>query len=85
MQTILVSKTHRSEVVHSVHTKAQRETVQKITESPEFDFACGNPFKKEVGVHCHCTFSFLYFTKDKNLHLANISPTGRITKRVTAD
>ena len=81
MKTILVSNLYKQEAVHSVRTKAQRETVQKIVENLEFDFACGNPFKKEVGDFTG-TFYFLYYTKGGKLHLVKISPTGRITKNI---
>ena len=83
METILVSTARKSEVVHPVRTEAQRETVRKITGSSEFDFALGNPFTKEVSDFTG-TFSFLYVTKDGKLHLARISPTGRITKSCEA-
>jgi len=79
MKAILVSNLHTKEVVHLVRTRIQRETVQKITESSKFDFACGNPFKKEIGDFVG-SFNFLYYTKDKKLHLVRITPIGGITK-----
>ena len=83
MKTIPVSNLHIQKVIHPVRTEAQREIVMKIAESPEFDFACGNPLRKEVGDFTG-TFCFLYYTKNKRIHSARISPTGKVTKNYEA-
>jgi len=79
MNTILVSNKHLKEKVFPVRTKAQRDTALEITQRPNFDFACGNPFKEEVGDYVG-TFCFTFYTTDKRLHVVKITPTGRITK-----
>ena len=57
-------------------TQAQFEAVKKLV--PEIDFSCNNPFKADsLGEEYICTFAFIYYSGGE-LHLANITPTGRI-------
>ena len=64
-------------------TQAQLEAVESLL--PEVDFVCGNPFEGEFAdSEYNCSFAFLFRGIDGKLHLANITPTGRITGRVTA-
>ena len=78
---ISVGNKYETAQMFEVRTKEQREVVKGIVQSPEFDFACSNPF--EEGITYQGTFVFLYFTKDGKLNLVRISPTGRITKKLS--
>lgn len=56
-------------------TESQFETVRKIVESEDFDFACEpNPFVGAVRESLVLT----YYTKDGTLHVKRIDATGKI-------
>jgi len=64
-------------------TQAQFDAVQSLL--PEVDFVCGNVFEGETpGDEYNCSFAFVYYDLAGILTLKNITPTGRITRTVTA-
>ena len=64
-------------------TQAQLEAVQSLL--PQVDYVCGNVFEGEhPDSEYTCSFAFLYYDLKGVLTLKNITPTGRITRTVTA-
>ncbi len=60
-------------------TQEQFEAVTRMLD--EVDFACGNPFAVEYeGEEYNCTFNFLYYGHDSELHMVKVTPKGRIRR-----
>jgi hypothetical protein len=74
---IPVGRDHTIERVHKVRSAGQRETVLSIVNSPDFDFACMNPFPAVFG-HYTGEFMFAYFTKDGAFHTTFIGRKGEV-------
>lgn len=68
-----------SPATESVRTPDQARAVRRIVESPDFDYACGNPlFEQWPGEAYAIPFYFLYYTKDGNLNAARVAPDGAV-------
>lgn len=81
MDAIPVGLDRAAEPVAQVRSPQQRELVALIVESPEFAFACSNPFVPEVGKY-QGPFTFMWYDSDDNLHLDRIGKAGRFLRRV---
>lgn len=49
IREIPVGRDHELERISPVRTEAQLQTISRLVTTDEFDFACNNPFTREVG------------------------------------
>ena len=75
--------TQAVEVLHpNFRTAQQFETVKRITEQPDFAFACCTAFGAGEGKKYTGPFAYLYYTRDGALHSDRIGARGNFLQRV---